>query len=70
MGSVFVAGSFILDITTSALFVQISKMFGASGIDMSYTPNLTMLFSGILLFILSGVFKYGNYLQDEYDATV
>ena len=29
-----------------------------------------MIFIGILLFILAGIFKYGSYLQDEYDATL
>jgi len=70
MGSTFVAGSFILEIMGNALFVQIATIIGASGINISFTPNLTMLFTGILLFILSGVFKYGNYLQNEYDSTI
>ncbi|CAM4178766.1 DUF2975 domain-containing protein [Lacicoccus alkaliphilus] len=32
--------------------------------------NLMILFSGIIIWILAKVFKYGAFLQDEYDATV
>jgi hypothetical protein len=29
-----------------------------------------MLINGFLMFILAGVFRYGSYLQQEYDETV
>jgi hypothetical protein len=29
-----------------------------------------MIVAGLLMLILSGVFRYGSYLQEEYDATL
>lgn len=33
-------------------------------------PDFSMVLTGLLLMILSGVFKYGHYLQEEYNETV
>ncbi|HEX3045546.1 MAG TPA: DUF2975 domain-containing protein [Bacillota bacterium] len=37
---------------------------------VSNTWDVPMLISGMLMLILSGVFKYGTYLQKEYDSTL
>lgn len=37
---------------------------------LSFDVNWTLLFTGLMLLVLTGVFKYGNYLQEEYDETV
>lgn len=47
-------------------------------IDIANIPNVAAKFSfdmggviaGLLLIVLADIFKYGNHLQDEYDATI
>jgi len=46
-------------------------------LDAVRIPGISLNFSidtgwimGLLLFILAGIFRYGSYLQDEYDATL
>jgi hypothetical protein len=39
-------------------------------INLNYSVNIYLLLTGFLMFILSGIFKYGSFLQNEYDETV
>lgn len=39
-------------------------------ISLNYSVNLYLVLAGFLMFILSGIFRYGSYLQNEYDETV
>lgn len=70
MSITFIAASFLFEIAGSVVFSKIFETIGIVGQGYSFTPDFTMLFTGILLSILSGVFKYGNYLQEEYDETI
>ncbi|HOP73154.1 DUF2975 domain-containing protein [Thermoclostridium caenicola] len=49
--------------------VMINMMEG-NDIPVSYSVNIYLLMAGLLLFVLSGIFRYGSYLQAEYDETV
>lgn len=51
---------------SSELNAQLTFGFDNPGIDF----NLMLLFTGIIIWILAKVFKYGAFLQEEYDATV
>lgn len=44
--------------------------FRIPNVTIAFTIDTTMLFMGLLVLILAGVFKYGSYLQSEYDATL
>lgn len=66
----FFIASFVFQIAGNLAFSMIGSELGFEGNLFSFMPDFTMLFTGLLLLILSGVFKYGNYLQDEYDETV
>ena len=70
MSVVFITGSILLEVIGNRVFDVILETVGIGGISGSPSINLTMLFTGVLLLVLSGVFKYGNYLQEEYDETV
>jgi hypothetical protein len=70
MSITFIAASFIFQIAGNIIFSKIFATIGIVGKGFTFTPDFTMLFTGILLAILSGVFKYGNYLQEEFDETV
>lgn len=39
-------------------------------LSYTFTIDLMLLFMGILVWIIGRVFKYGTYLQEEYDQTV
>lgn len=58
--------TFSLAEISSELDGQFSFSFGQLNLDF----NLMILFSGIIIWILAKVFKYGAFLQEEYDATV
>jgi hypothetical protein len=46
------------------------QSFQITNLEINYTFDGTMLVTGFLILILAGVFKYGNFLQKEYDATL
>lgn len=39
-------------------------------ISTNYSVNINLILVGFMMFILSGIFKYGSYLQQEYDETI
>jgi len=39
-------------------------------INVNFSLNTSMLLTGLLVLILAGVFRYGNYLQEEVDSTL
>lgn len=39
-------------------------------ITLNYSVNIYLILAAFLMFILSGIFKYGSYLQKEYDETI
>lgn len=38
--------------------------------DFFFNFNFTLIFAGIIIWVIGNVFKYGAFLQDEYDYTV
>jgi FlaA1/EpsC-like NDP-sugar epimerase len=70
IGIVFIAGSIISGITegiTAQAVIDTLKIKNASAV---FTINVAMLLTGFLILILAGIFRYGSYLQSEYDTTV
>ncbi|HIV81381.1 MAG TPA: DUF2975 domain-containing protein [Candidatus Salinicoccus merdavium] len=49
---------------------ELNEQFTFSFDQLSLDFNLMILFSGVIIWILAKVFKYGAFLQEEYDATV
>lgn len=50
--------------------LETTHSFIYSGNSLDYGIDLTMLFTGVLIWIIGRVFKYGTFLQNEYDATI
>jgi len=65
-----IAGSLIVPVLQGRIFSAIIQALQISNIDFSYSMDCTLLFTGIIILILAGVFQYGNYLQEEVDSTV
>lgn len=71
IGIVFLISSLLLTNLQATLVYKILHAANAAGMfSVNFTVNTTMLFAGLLLLILSGIFRYGAYLQEEYDATL
>ena len=67
---VLMIGSLFVNIARTSMASAFIKITKITGISINYNIDFSMLFYGILILILAGVFKYGCYLQEEYDATL
>jgi hypothetical protein len=70
IGAVLIVGSFIIPFLEGKTISAIIRALHINGINFSFSIDGTMLFSGIIVLILAGVFKYGSYLQEEVDSTL
>ncbi len=62
--------SLFVSIAKSVSYSLIIKLFDLSEISVNFSISPTLLMAGFLILILAGVFQYGNYLKNEYDATI
>ena len=70
IGIVSLNASWVTKVLETVTASVIMKTFSIPNITIGFTIDITMLFMGLLVLILAGVFKYGSYLQGEYDATL
>lgn len=67
---IIIAGAFIFPALNSMVSMSMLNTFQLNDFDVYYSIDLFLLMTGALLFILSGIFEYGCYLQNEYDDTI
>jgi hypothetical protein len=70
IGKVLFIGAFALpgaELIAQNMIIDIIKI---PNLSSSYSINLYLLMMSFLIFILAGIFKYGNFLQQEYDTTL
>jgi hypothetical protein len=65
-----IVASVIIPILEGRIFSAIIDALKITNIQFSSSLDCTLLFTGILILILAGVFQYGNYLQEEVDSTL
>jgi Ca2+/Na+ antiporter len=65
-----IVGSLIMPLLEGRIVSAIIRVLQISSINFSYSMDCTLLFTGIIILILAGVFQYGNYLQEEVDSTL
>ena len=70
MGILVIVSSIVYRIGQAAALNTVIDLAGLNDLTVNFAPDMDMIFIGILLFILAGIFKYGSYLQDEFDATL
>ena len=70
MGFILIGGSIIVGFIYSLMVYTIFEALKITNLSVNFQINSTMFASGLLLLILAGVFRYGSYLQEEYDATL
>lgn len=70
VGRVLLLGAFLIpafEYIPATVMLDLLKM---QNINLNYSVNLYLVLAGFLMFILSGIFKYGSFLQKEYDETI
>jgi hypothetical protein len=70
IGYTFIAGSVCVPVSKAYVINKIIHAFDLNNMKAVYTVNVELLFIGILLILLSAIFHYGAYLQQEYDTTL
>ena len=70
IGYIVIAGSILIPITKAFMVNRIINAFELSNVSAVYTINSEVLIIGILLLLVSAIFSYGAYLQQEYDTTI
>lgn len=70
IGATLIMGSVVFNLLNYLVAKSIITTFSVPNINTNFSVNLSLLLSGLLLIILSGVFRYGSYLQNEYDTTL
>ncbi len=71
MGLIFLVGSLLTSsVQAGTANVVIHALGLTEMMGVNYSINTTMIMTGLLMLILSGIFRYGAYLQEEYDATL
>lgn len=70
IGYTLIAGSIVIPVSKAYVINKIISTFDLYNVRAVYTINVEILFIGILLILLSTIFHYGAYLQQEYDTTL
>lgn len=70
MGVILIVSCLAIKVGEQVMLRTIMQITGLSDVSIHFASDSDMILAGILLFVLAGIFKYGKYLQDEYDATV
>ncbi|MDP3386927.1 MAG: DUF2975 domain-containing protein [Eubacteriales bacterium] len=70
IGWLLIIGSFVYQLTNAYFAMAIIDTFKIYSLDVVVGVDNAMIITGLILLILSGVFKYGSYLQEEYDSTL
>ena len=70
IGFVLIIGSFVFKIAECIVANAMIHALNIQNVQVNYSADGFMMLTGFLILILAGVFKYGNYLQQEYDATL
>lgn len=70
VGIIIILSSFLIpafEIYVARIMIDTFKI---QNMTTNYSANINLILTGFLLFILSGIFRYGSFLQHEYDETV
>ena len=70
IGITLLTGSFAVKYVMGMVALTLVSLLKLKDIDINFSPDGTMIFNGLIVIVLAGVFQYGNYLQEEYDATL
>jgi hypothetical protein len=70
MGVLLIINVFAYHIGEYILLLTMIDIAGIPNVAADFSIDTGGVVAGVLLTLLAGIFKYGNYLQNEYDATL
>lgn len=70
IGYILIIGSCVIRIVEGVVARAIIHTLNIQNMQVNFSVDGFMMISGFLMLILAGIFKYGNYLQQEYDTTL
>lgn len=70
IASTFLGASFAFPVFTSLVSERIIEALALSNHRLNYAPDTNLLLASLFIFLLSGIFRYGTFLQKEYDETI
>ena len=70
IGFILLIGSFVIRVVEGIVARAIIDTLNIQNMQVNYSIDGFMIIAGLLILILAGVFKYGSYLQQEYDTTL
>lgn len=70
IGTVMIIASFVVRLAEYIVFDMLITTLKITNIELNLMLDGTMVIVGMLILLLGGIFKYGSYLQQEYDETV
>jgi hypothetical protein len=70
IATALLAGSILLPVFEGRIATTVIEALKISNINTSYSIDCNLLFTGVIILILAGVFQYGNDLQEEVDSTL
>lgn len=70
IGYSVIIGAIVFPISKAIVIDKIINGFNFSNVSVVYSINIEGIFIGILLIILSSIFRFGSYLQIEHDSTI
>ncbi len=70
IGYSVIIGAIVFPISKAIVIDKIINGFNFSNVNVVYSINIEGIFIGILLIILSSIFHFGSYLQNEHDSTI
>ena len=70
IASVVIGGAFLFPALNELVAGRMIDTFLLKGFSLKYSADLFLLLAGLMMLIMAGVFKYGCYLQNEYDETL
>lgn len=70
MGFAFLVASVILPLVNAWLVTDVVNLLNLYQASVNLSLNLQMIFMGLIVLVLTYVFNYGAYLQEEHDSTI
>lgn len=70
IGVIAIMASFIIPMAEFFVAMTMIATLEIQNVGVNYSINIVLILTGFMMFILSGIFAYGDYLQHEYDETV
>ncbi len=70
VGIILILSSFLIPAFEVFVGSTMIDTLNIQNLSTNYSLNISMILSGLMMFILGGIFMYGSYLQHEYDETV